>query len=228
MKNLILTFFALSILLIFSCEKNCSPITFDYLVNDVLTKVNFDFCAEGSTISLVDNKNDKGDFFQFFSSNKNSLFFTSQISELTTRIDTNKSKLFVPNQINTCNNNSKMNLKVDFFTRTTPDNVFIKQKIEQISDQVDKFSLKLNQGLVIDSISINVTSLAKPCVLQLSDNLGGTEARFFIKIDRCGIIEHQGFQLHWSNIKKLYINKNSFKDNLFVGEIKVLFQEDIK
>lgn len=228
MKKLIKISLCLSILLFYRCEKECSPTTFDYWVIDNLTKVNFDFCSNENALTLKKNNNsDKNDFYQFFTNHKKSLLFTSINGDLNTRIDTNKSVLFLPNQISTCNSTSKVGIQVDFFTRSDPNDVRKKNKIESISGQVDKFSLKVNQELVIDSIAINVTSLSSPCVMQFSDNFNGIETKFYIKINRCGKIEHDLFQLHWANIKKLYISRGSLNNNLFKGEIKVLFEDEL-
>jgi hypothetical protein len=227
MRNLIKILLCFSLLFFYQCEKDCSPVQFDFWLNGVLTKANFALCP-GSTITLIkDSKTSNTNFYQFITTNKKSLYLTSQNDDITTRIDTNKTALFLPNQISTCTTTSELKLKVDFFTRSNPNDVRKKNKIESISGQIDKFSLKVNEEIVIDSIAIDVASLSKPCVLQFSDNFNGTNAKFYIKINRCGIIEHDKFQLHWSFMKKLYINSVGFNDNLFKGEIKVLFEEEI-
>lgn len=222
--------YLLCLLVIFqSCEKNeCSNVDFEFIVDGKITKAAFELCTEKGSMNLIAGDTDESkSFFEYVETNKEKLVFTSKNDETRTRIDVDKSLLFKPNQIAACDNNSELNIIVDFYTRISATDISKKQKINSISGQKNKFTIQVTSPIVIDSINITAVSLSRPCVLKFSQNEGAQKKRFFVPILGCGNIVHEDFQLHWSNIQRLFGSTSIIGENTFVGEIAILFEEDL-
>lgn len=224
MKNYL--YISLILLICISCSKeNCGNLQVPIKYNDVPIGFNIAFCMKGNGINHYPIETNQDHILEFARSSDN--YFSQEEGRDAPYLTLNsKNEILREEAVFECSS-SEPSLEVQFFRRIYEDKGRPRILHSEIPVLDNKFEYIVDSYTLIDSISISVEGLEKPFGIAFYDNSGDIERSFYLIVPRCGVIEYDLFQLHWTSVNFILGYNDDKTKNLFKGTIKGDYLENL-